>query len=114
MSDSCVVDDETGIDRDGAFRAFDHNGVRMAADAAVAFVDRHFVLLAEQPGRRHAGNTGADDRYVLWDGKIAVHRSPLGRIRRPRLLFLTSPHVAVTLGRRRWITGAGRNQMAGD
>jgi hypothetical protein len=86
----------------------------MAADAAVAFIDRHLVLLAEQPGRRHAGNAGADDRYVLLDGKIAVHRSPLGRLRRPRPLFLTSPHGAVTLGWGRWITAKGRNRMAGD
>src|SRR5580693_5247702 len=90
------------------------NGVRMAADATVAFVDRHLVLLAEQPGRRHAGNAGADDRYVLWGSKIAVHGSPLGRLRRPRPLVLHSPHVAVTLGRKRWITGAARNCIAGD
>src|SRR4029077_17126744 len=100
--------------RDGACRALNHDGIRMAADATVAFIDRHLVLLAEQPGRRHAGNAGADDRYVLGDGKIAVHRSPLGRVRRPRPVVLVSPHAAVTLGRTRWITGDGRDWLAGD
>jgi hypothetical protein len=86
----------------------------MTADATLAFIDRDLVLLAEQPGRRHAGNAGADDRYVLLDGKIAVHRSPLGRLRRPRPFVFSSPDMAVTLGRKRWITGAGRERMAGD
>jgi hypothetical protein len=88
-----VVDDETGIDRDRALRARHRNGVRMAADPPVALIDRDVVLLTEQPGRRHPGNAGTYDRYVLSDRKIAVHCSP-------------HPSTgAVTLGLAVWITG---------
>ena len=46
-----VIDDEAGIDGDVAFRAGDRNGIRVSADAAIAFIDGDVVMLTEQPGR---------------------------------------------------------------
>ena len=49
-----VVDDEPGVDRDVAVGAAHGDGIRMAADPAVAFEDGDVVAPAEQPGGGHA------------------------------------------------------------
>ena len=46
-----VVDNESGIDRNGTLRPLHGNGVRMSPDATIAFINRDLVTLAEQPGR---------------------------------------------------------------
>jgi hypothetical protein len=61
--------------------------------------------LTEQPGRRHAGNAGADDRYTFPGCKIAVHVTPFAPLRRLRFTARVPSIGAVTFDRGPWITG---------
>ncbi len=56
-----VIHDEAGIDRYRAGRTVGLHGVGVTADPALAFENRDLMALAEKPGRRHAGDAGADD-----------------------------------------------------
>jgi hypothetical protein len=84
-----VVDDEAGIDGNLTFRRAHHNGIRMPADPVAAFIDGDLVALAQEPCRRHAGNSGADNRYAFLARRPALHHSPLFR-RRQRVAFSRS------------------------
>ena len=49
-----VIDNKSGVDGNRSLRPRDRDGVRMAADAMVTFIDRDVMALTEQPSRRNA------------------------------------------------------------
>ena len=57
-----VVDDEAGVDRNGAAVHFKIVGVRVSAEALLGFEHRDVVRVAEEPGGREAGDPCPDYR----------------------------------------------------
>ena len=76
-----VIDNEPGIDWNGAACRLDLDRIRMAAWAAGALVDRHVVALAQEPGGRQPGNSGPDDGNI--QPRSAGHVCPCYRSAAP-------------------------------
>src|SRR5918995_260914 len=60
-----VVDQEAGVERNGAARAIDHDGVGVAAETALLFEEVHTVPTTEQRGGRQTRNARTNHSDVL-------------------------------------------------
>ena len=60
-----VVDQEAGIERNGAARAIDHDGVGVAAETLLLFEEVHTVPTTEQRGGRQTRNARTNHSDVL-------------------------------------------------
>ena len=88
-----VVDDEAGVDGDAAAVRLDLDGVGMAADALVGFVERDVMALGQQPSGGHAGNAGTDDG----DAEPISFRGTLSAQHAQTPIAFDAEHCRVTL-----------------
>jgi hypothetical protein len=63
-----IVNDKAGIDR----RLAHHHRMAVAADAPIALEQGYTMALRQQPRRRQAGNTAANDGDI--EGSFLPHR----------------------------------------